>query len=391
MVLIDLQHRLMEYGGVHRLDELPHVLGSVMEIEECEAMVKNLMAEGPGLPTSDPPRELFIFIDNYDDFSEEASRVSGLDEDWALIARRYGRTGLHFISAGSPEYGGNELRRRIMAANLGVGLRNAAAVDALRVNRTPPALRGGNVELGPGRGFRVRSGQASLLQLATPYEGIDLGEVDADADDEKRRALALDAWVDRILRRHGDVGAAWQAKPVELEAAEAERQEATEPLHSPHPTLPRTRPAPASPAPVDIIPAVAPVRVSRIAQLETLLPLAAMWEMTALDGQGQVVGPMFAGLGGRAPDASLFLPCLRELYCRIQRSYRVSEETITQMMETMNDDVLISTLTSILSDEEDGGPNDEDVEPTGDSPEEQAGFVFTTFSERDRQRLAEAA
>jgi hypothetical protein len=48
-----------------------------------------------------------------------------------------------------------------------------------------------------GRGFLVRSGRTSLLQIATPYE------------DDEQQALILDRWVTEIKERHPGPDASW--------------------------------------------------------------------------------------------------------------------------------------------------------------------------------------
>jgi hypothetical protein len=93
----------------------------------------------------------------------------------------------------------SELKRRIVAGGLGLALSSAAALEALRVQRTPTALRGR--ELPAGRGFLVRAGRLAQLQVAIPYEPTD----------EEGRADALDSWVRTVRERAGDRRAAWFA------------------------------------------------------------------------------------------------------------------------------------------------------------------------------------
>jgi hypothetical protein len=124
----------------------------------------------------------------------------------AYLARRYGRDGLHFVIAGSLESTGNELRRRIQSNNYGIGLRTGQSLDALRVSRRPAGLQ--DKELNVGRGYLVKSGQASLVQVASPYEIAGPAE---GQEPEVKNAAALDHWIDLLCARHPGPRAAWSA------------------------------------------------------------------------------------------------------------------------------------------------------------------------------------
>ena len=221
MVLIDTQAKLMDYGGQHKLSDLPHVVAAVSEIEELEGLIANLMAEGALLSGSEagpgrPSREIFVFIDNFDDFSEELENQRSLLESLGRLLRRYQRAGLHFVVAFTPEASTSDLRRRVLSANYGIGLQTAAAVDVLKVSRTPAGVR--DKSLPVGRGYLVKSGQPVLLQVASPYSGMNggdglitsalAGEDDLQGEAE-RMVRALDAWVERISTRYGGVKASW--------------------------------------------------------------------------------------------------------------------------------------------------------------------------------------
>jgi S-DNA-T family DNA segregation ATPase FtsK/SpoIIIE len=210
IVLIDLQRRFVEYGGERTLADLPHVLMTIDEGEQMAALVQNLKNECPILAEQEENREIFVIIDNYDDLSEEIERDRDVPRDLSVLSRRYGRDGLHFIIAGTLD-SNNELRRRVQQSNYGVGLRSASAVDTLRVIRRPAALRG--KELNVGRGFIVKSGQPTLMQVASPYDGMGV-ELPAGADieeEEERNAKTLDLWVERICNKHPDTQAEWSA------------------------------------------------------------------------------------------------------------------------------------------------------------------------------------
>jgi DNA segregation ATPase FtsK/SpoIIIE, S-DNA-T family len=226
-VLIDLQRKFVEYGGARTLADLPHVLACIDEIEQLDDLLVRLKAECAALVAEGADRAIYVLIDNFDDFTEEIENQRTLARDISALVRRYGRDGLHFVAAGTPEGGASELKRRVQAANYGIGLRTAGAVEALRVMRTPPALR--NKELPIGRGFIVKAGQATMLQLANPYD--ESGAVAAgDGDDDEKRARALDAWVEQLCARYPEQRAAWSAAPDRpggpSEQAPAERQKA---------------------------------------------------------------------------------------------------------------------------------------------------------------------
>jgi hypothetical protein len=101
------------------------------------------------------------------------------------------------------------LRRRVQAANYGVGLRTAQSLDKLRITRRPGGLRG--KELPVGRGYIVRSGQATMIQMATPYEGMGVtltGAADL-VEEEELQAQALDKWVAAIVEQYPEQEATW--------------------------------------------------------------------------------------------------------------------------------------------------------------------------------------
>ena len=227
-VVIDLQRKFTDYGGRRSLAELPHMLSSVTEIEQLEALLSQLKAECEQMAADGTAGGIFVVIDNFDDFSDETESQHSLGSDIAALARRFGRDGLHFIVAGTPEGSANELKRRIQGANFGIGLRTAAAVETLRVMRTPPALR--NKELPIGRGFIVKSGQTTMIQVANPYTESGVPPSGTE-DDEEPRIRALDAWVEHMRAKYADQQATWQAAAETAAASSAappaERQKIT--------------------------------------------------------------------------------------------------------------------------------------------------------------------
>jgi hypothetical protein len=117
------------------------------------------------------------------------------------LSRKYQTSGFYIIAAGSVSMRNStdDLRKLITASNFGLALKNAEAVNTLN-GRFPRTLQ--EVELPNGRGFIVRSGITSMLQIATPY----LSNEDIEAD--------LDAWVEKILVRYPGPKLSWQkSKP----------------------------------------------------------------------------------------------------------------------------------------------------------------------------------
>jgi hypothetical protein len=210
-VLIDLQQRFVDFGGEKSLNDIPHVVTAVTDPEQIEPLVTNLKAECRVLAAEDSSRELFVIIDNFDDFAEEIERLRDAARDLSGLARRYGRDGLHIIVAGNLDTS-SELRRRVQQSNYGIGLRSAQSVDTLRATTRPAGLRG--KELPPGRGFTVKSGIPNMLQVATPYDGMGVKMGSSDLEDEEgKNAQALDKWVELIQKKYADQRAVW-AEPL---------------------------------------------------------------------------------------------------------------------------------------------------------------------------------
>lgn len=223
IVLVDLSHRFAKYGGERNLLELPHVVTAVFEAEELDALLPLLKNECAAFANSVNKREIFVIIDNFDDFAEETERprdprVREVPRELATMARRYGREGLHFIMAtglDSTNTRTNVLYQRVRGANYGLGLRSGQAINALGVTQTPAVLRK-DKELPVGRGFVVRSGQLTLLQVASPYEGMGIAPLEGEEDEEDdRMAQALDIWMEMICQKYPGERVRWsQAEAV---------------------------------------------------------------------------------------------------------------------------------------------------------------------------------
>ena len=218
-VLIDTQRKLFDYGGDHSLSDLPHVLATASEVEEIGDVLTKLATECR-LVADDDERAIFVIIDNFDDFHDEIESQRTYIKDWATLARRYGRSGLHFVISGTLDGPTNDLRKRIQAASYGIGLRTAQAIETLKVTRTPAAARGR--PLGPGRGFVVKAGQATMIQVGTPYQvnGNANGN-GAALEEEELVARALDHWVQALTTKYPGRKATWTVPP-ELAVSEAD-------------------------------------------------------------------------------------------------------------------------------------------------------------------------
>ncbi len=208
-----MQRKFFDYGGERRLDELPHVLATVSEPEQVRELAVTLKTEAEVL-AQQPPRaayELFVLIDNYDEFADEIEKDRDLGRDLAALARRYGRDGLHFLISGTLDGGKNDFQRRVLAANFGLALQTAQAVDTFRVARVPAALRRG--ELVPGRGYVIKSGQLALVQIALPYATNGLAATNGASTNGSSAAdplsSALDQRVAQICARYPDQRVSW--------------------------------------------------------------------------------------------------------------------------------------------------------------------------------------
>jgi hypothetical protein len=132
--------------------------------------------------------------------------------------------------------------RILLASNFGIGLRTGAALDTLKVNRIPSSLR--DRELGVGRGFIIKSGQATMIQVATPYQdqavastgseldatGLGADEVRGDearGDEEDAAVAALDAWIAQLREQWQEYTPATWAQLAEGGGGAAARTGAT--------------------------------------------------------------------------------------------------------------------------------------------------------------------
>ena len=326
LVLIDFQQTLYDYGGDHTLADLPHTLACVGEIEQVPQLVAQLQAECAAMVASEAEGGIFVLIDNFDDFSDEIERQHELANELVLLLRRFGRNGLHFIVAATPEGSPSEFRRRIQSANFGLGLRTAAAIETLRVMRTPAALR--DKELPIGRGYLVKSGQTSLVQIATPTEPN--GNADTNADPSLLAAQALDHWVEQVQAAYPGQQVTWQAPA-----------EAVQPTAA----------------------AATPVQRQRSERMLALLQTGMRREMAAMhqgngehtNGEAQANGSNGADLItaqlidldlARWNDPQALLGLLKSLYIKNQQASGLDAELAKSMTEFLDEESLLLALES---------------------------------------------
>lgn len=226
MVLVDSLGYLADYRGLRSLAELPHVLGVVTETSHMEELCAHLAYEQENLsPGEAPSRQIFIFIDNYDDFNE-------LKADSDLLTRltrsKPGRPLVHFILSGTPlgMRSGDDFLRRVTQSRFGLATNKDAVGESPHNATLPRSLR--DSELPIGRGFIVRSGKLETLQVALPWrleDGLEAG---------------MDMWVEQInIRWEAEARATWLELPAEdatAEGAEAEEGTGAE-LAEPDPAL----------------------------------------------------------------------------------------------------------------------------------------------------------
>jgi S-DNA-T family DNA segregation ATPase FtsK/SpoIIIE len=215
MVLVDYSRKLWKANETS-LADLPHVIQTIDDIEQLDEFCENLAAECKEFESKPRRRKMMIFIDNYDDFTEESSRKKmALLEKISTLIRRYQTAGVYLIVAGSLSIlsSTDDLRKVFAAPNFGIALKSADAVNRLN-GKFPRSLA--DVELTMGRAFIVRSGVTSMLQLATPY---------ASDDDPE---ASLDAWVWRIKECFPQK-AEWPVRTVEEKTETKEEETVTLP------------------------------------------------------------------------------------------------------------------------------------------------------------------
>ncbi len=186
IAIVDFQRNLTSYDGELMLDDLPHVVDVVPNIDRFPAFVKQLNTACRQMREKKGPQRIFVIIDNYERIDQDLQdHNKGLFVSLSELAREFGPEGLHFILAGTPEVTrivGNRFIRQIYSSRFGIGL-DREALEKLN-GRVPQALL--QDELPIGRGYVVKSGKSTVVQFATPYTA------------DEAIATSLDAWVRRL-------------------------------------------------------------------------------------------------------------------------------------------------------------------------------------------------
>lgn len=198
LIMIDYQNGIVDYGGTHKLDELPHaIVPCVTEPAQLEEVIENLENEFLRVPDR-PPREIYVIIDNYDDFDELAKETSSNSPRKRLgdLARRFGKQGLHFVICGMRQSLGSsdEFVRPIAANRYGYATDVDTAESSPFYAAVPRSLS--QMQLPRGRGLVVTPGKVALVQAAVPYL------------DPAHKTEYLDEWV-RSIKRRGEPKAVW--------------------------------------------------------------------------------------------------------------------------------------------------------------------------------------
>ncbi|MGB8213735.1 MAG: FtsK/SpoIIIE domain-containing protein [Anaerolineales bacterium] len=196
LVLIDFSRKLWKASQTS-LANIPHVVQTIDDIGQLDDFLENMKVECAEFETKPRRRKIMILIDNYDGFTEEASRKKmSFFENLSMLVRKYQTAGVFLIVAGSLGImsSSDDLRKVFTAPNFGIALRSPDAVNRLN-GKFPRSLA--DAELPMGRAFTVRSGITSMLQIATPY-----------ANDEDVEG-SLDLWVNRIRERYPQENVTW--------------------------------------------------------------------------------------------------------------------------------------------------------------------------------------
>jgi DNA segregation ATPase FtsK/SpoIIIE-like protein len=159
-------------------------------LAEAKALIPETIAPLPMMPR----REVYVFVDNFDDFDD----LVGRSDDYKLLgdlARNHRRDGLHFILCGTEDLTRNssDLRKQVTQSRFGFALKSTQAVEKLG-GRLRRDMR--DLDLPSGRGFIVRAGISGLAQIATlepPGEGA-------------RYEQQLDKQIDDLSREHKRAG-----------------------------------------------------------------------------------------------------------------------------------------------------------------------------------------
>jgi hypothetical protein len=318
-----MQRRLFEYGGERRLDELPHVLTAISEADQMPELIPRLRAEGELLANDAHARhEIFVLIDNFEEFSDEIARERTMLQELAGMARRYGRDGLHFIISTLPTTNKNDLQKRIQAANLGIGLRTVQALETFQVRRLPRSMNNG--ELPIGRGFVVKAGQPRMMQVATPYAENGTAPAIDPEDEADVMQQALDRWVHYLCEKYPGQRAEWASPPEPAAAAPATPQQSA-----------RAQ------------------RMLRVLRAGMHKEIAHLQEGNGAEGSLLATLLQHMDISGATDEATL-APYLKELLIKENRAssnLKMSRADAESMCDLMDTDTLLLQLESLLAKE----------------------------------------
>lgn len=205
-ILIDPLGFLPNYmSGKHTMASLPHVLDTVAEREDLERVIAHLDYEYNVLPSEQMNKhEIFVLIDNYDDFKDLKPDVVAMA---GFTRVRPGRPAVHFIVCGTPigMRTSDDFLKRVAMTRNALAL-DSASVQAAPLNASiPRSLREGELPLG--RGFLVKAGKTQMLQVATPYNADEPLEV------------SMDRWIESIIKKHKGKKAEWKPLPEDYAPA----------------------------------------------------------------------------------------------------------------------------------------------------------------------------
>jgi hypothetical protein len=146
----------------------------------------------------DPLPKLFVFIDNYDEFTETLSHKTDLKR-FGQLARQQRDRGLHFVLSGSPNilFGNDELCKQVEQSRMGFALRTSDAVEAL-FGKMPQGLI--NVDLPAGCGFLIDTGDTRLVQIGT---------MEPTSASRQTYAMVMDEMIDTIIDRWSEKHYRW--------------------------------------------------------------------------------------------------------------------------------------------------------------------------------------
>jgi len=181
MILVDpsdAARRFFNFGaaGDNTLDRLPHVLATVTNADELDAVVRRLSAEyddevikalkgKPGFkPVDNTRRSIFVIIDHYDD--RDVLNRSGVGLTGLSVVGK-GKN-LHLVLAGTLDImrgSGDDLRRRVEGSRYTLVLQDVEHVRYMGIRGDFSAYK----DLPPGRGFLIKAVQAPLVQIALPF------------------------------------------------------------------------------------------------------------------------------------------------------------------------------------------------------------------------------